>query len=321
MDPVNLLVLADPATPQLAMLQTLAQTNITVGDTPGAFAQTAAAADVIFHWAADLAVFEQVWRMAPRVRWVHSRSAGLDGVLFPELAASPVPLTNARGVFSEILGEFAIGAMFFFAKDLRRMVRSQMAGVWDEFDTVEIRGQSIGIVGYGDIGRAVAWRAHALGMKVLALRRRPELARGDPFVTQSYGPGHKSELLARSDYVVAAAPLTPETRGMIGEPEFEAMKSTAVLINIGRGPVVEEATLLRALESKRIRGAALDVFDTEPLPAGHPFYKLDNVLLSPHAADHTPDWKERTMRLFIENFERFRRGEPLLNVVDKKLGY
>ena len=108
---------------------------------------------------------------------------------------------------------------------------------------------------------------------------------------------------------------------MIGNPEFEAMKSTAVLINIGRGPVVEEAALVGALERKRIRGAALDVFDTEPLPTGHPFYKLDNVLLSPHAADHTPDWKERTMRLFLENFERFRRGEPLLNVVDKKLGY
>ena len=321
MDHANILVLADPATPQLVMLQTLPKTTIAVGDTPEAFVQTAPVADVILRWSADLTVFEQVWRMAPRVRWVHSCSAGLDGVLFPELAASPVPLTNARGVFSEILGEFAIGAVLFFAKDFRRLVRSQMAGVWDEFDTVEIHGQSVGIVGYGDIGRAVAWRAHALGMKVLALRRRPELARDDPYVTEAFGADRKHELLARSDYVVAAMPLTPKTRGMIGQPEFEAMKSNAVLINIGRGPVVDEAALVRALESKRMRGAALDVFDNEPLPAGHPFYKLDNVLLSPHAADHTPDWKERTMRLFIENFERFRRGEPLLNVVDKKLGY
>ncbi|PYT31989.1 MAG: hydroxyacid dehydrogenase [Acidobacteria bacterium] len=321
MDHANILVLADPATPQLVMLQTLPKTTIAVGDTPEAFVQTAPVADVILRWSADLTVFEQVWRMAPRVRWVHSCSAGLDGVLFPELAASPVPLTNARGVFSEILGEFAIGAVLFFAKDFRRLVRSQMAGVWDEFDTVEIHGQSVGIVGYGDIGRAVAWRAHALGMKVLALRRRPELARDDPYVTEAFGADRKHELLARSDYVVAAMPLTPKTRGMIGQPEFEAMKSNAVLINIGRGPVVDEAALVRALESKRMRGAALDVFDNEPLPAGHPFYKLDNVLLSPHAADHTPDWKERTMRLFLENFERFRRGEPLLNIVDKRLGY
>jgi phosphoglycerate dehydrogenase-like enzyme len=321
MDHVNLLVLADPATPQLAMLQTLPQTTIVVGSAPEAFAQIAPAADVILHWSADLAVFEQVWRMAPRVRWVHSLSAGLDGVLFADLAASPVPLTNARGVFSEILGEFAIGAMLFFAKDFRRMVRSQMAGIWDEFDTVEIRGQSVGIVGYGDIGRAVAWRAHALGMKVLALRRRPELGRDDPYVAETFGAGHKREMMARSDYVVAAMPLTPASRGMIGQAEIEVMRSTAVLINIGRGPVVDEAALVRALASKRIRGAALDVFDIEPLPVGHPFYRMDNVLLSPHAADHTPDWKERTMRLFLENFERFRRGEPLRNLVDKKLGY
>ena len=321
MDHVNVLVLADPATPQLAILQTLPQTAIAVGNAPEAFARIAPLADVILHWSAEIAVFEEVWRMSPRVRWVHSLSAGLDGVLFPALAASPVPLTNARGVFSEILGEFAIGAVLFFAKDLRRMVRSQMAGIWDEFDTVEIRGQSVGIVGYGDIGRAVAWRAHALGMKVLALRRRPELLRDDPYVTDAFGANQKHELLARSDYVVAALPLTSESRGMIGQAEFEAMKSTAVLINIGRGPVVDEAALVRALESKRIRGAALDVFAIEPLPVGHPFYRLDNVLLSPHAADHTPDWKERTMRLFLENFERFRRGEPLRNVVDKKRGY
>jgi phosphoglycerate dehydrogenase-like enzyme len=128
-------------------------------------------------------------------------------------------------------------------------------------------------------------------------------------------------MLARSDYVVAAMPLTPESRGMIGQAEIDVMKPTVVLVNIGRGPVVNEAALVRALEDKRIRGAALDVFETEPLPAGHPFYRLENVLLSPHAADHTPDWKERTMRLFLENFERFRRGEPLLNVVDKKRGY
>src|ERR1051326_1257098 len=168
----TILVLANPTEPQLAMLEALpAETSLAVGDNAAAFERAAPDASVIFSWSIAGDLLQQVWRMAPRVRWVHSRSAGLDGVLFAELAASSVPLTNARGVFSEILGEFAIGAVFFFAKDLRRMVRSQMAGVWDEFDTVEIRGQSVGIVGYGDIGRAVAWRARALGMKVLALRR------------------------------------------------------------------------------------------------------------------------------------------------------
>jgi phosphoglycerate dehydrogenase-like enzyme len=128
-------------------------------------------------------------------------------------------------------------------------------------------------------------------------------------------------MLAQSDYVVAAAPLTDETRGMLGEAEFQAMKSTAVVINLGRGPVIDEAAIVRALSEKRIKGAALDVFDTEPLPDGHPFYSLDNLLLSPHCADHTSDWTEQAMRFFLAQFERFASGKPLENVVEKKQGY
>jgi phosphoglycerate dehydrogenase-like enzyme len=321
MDAITLLVLADPATPELAMLEALPDTTtIAVGSTPEAFERTAARADVILN-EADAHVLEQVWRMAPRVRWVHSLSAGLDGMLFPALVESPVPLTNARGVFSDALGEFAIGAVLYFAKDIRRLIRSQMAGVWDPFDVAEIRGQSLGIVGYGDVGRAVASRAHALGMKVFALRRRPELSREDPCIERMFGPDQKHQMLAQSDYVVVTLPLTPESRGLIGERELVSMKPGSVLINIGRGPVVDEAALIQALKRKRIRGAALDVFDVEPLPPGHPFYRLDNVLLSPHSADNTAGWKKRSMQVFLENFERFQRGEPLVNVVNKQLGY
>jgi phosphoglycerate dehydrogenase-like enzyme len=128
-------------------------------------------------------------------------------------------------------------------------------------------------------------------------------------------------MLAQSDYVVAAAPLTSETRGMIGETEFQAMKPTAVVINIGRGPVIDEAAMVRALAAKRIKGAALDVFDTEPLPPGHPYYSMENLLLSPHCADHTPDWTQQGMRFFLSQFERFSQGKPLENVVKKHLGY
>jgi phosphoglycerate dehydrogenase-like enzyme len=128
-------------------------------------------------------------------------------------------------------------------------------------------------------------------------------------------------MIARCDYIIAAAPLTPETRGLIGEPEFAVMKPNAVVINVGRGPVIDEAAMLRALTEKRIKGAALDVFDTEPLPTGHIFYELDNVLLSPHCADHTSDWTEQAMRFFLAQFERYRTGEPLENVVTKHLGY
>jgi phosphoglycerate dehydrogenase-like enzyme len=318
----NLLVLADPAEPELSVLDALPGTvTVAVGNTVAACERAAPQADVILNCLPDAGLLERIWPMARRVRWVHSRSAGVEDLLFPALVESPVPLTNARGAFSGVLAEFAIGAVLFFAKDFRRLILSQMAGEWDQFDITEIRGQTLGLVGYGDIGRAVASRAHALGMKVLALRRRPELSREDPDLAQVFSLDRKHEMLAESDYVVVVAPLTPQSRGTIGEPEFAAMKPGAVLINIGRGPVVDQAALVAALERGRIHGAALDVFDTEPLPPGHPFYNLGNVLLSPHSADHTPDWKERSLRLFLENFARFGRGEPLLNVVNKKLGY
>ncbi len=322
MDPIVLLILGDPAEPQLALLNELrGAAMITIANTPAACESAAPQAEVLLNWRSGADLLEQIWPMVQRVRWVHTRSAGLDGLLFPALMESAVTLTNARGVFSEILGEFAIGAVLFFAKGFHRLVLSQMAGKWDPFDVIEIRGQTLGLVGYGDIGRAVANRAHAFGMKVVALRRRPELTGTDPYVSQVFAPERKHEMLARSDYVVVVTPLTPETRGMIAAPELAAMKRSAVLINIARGPVVDETALVGALRERRIRGAALDVFDIEPLPAGHPFYTLDNVLLSPHSADQTPDWKERTMRLFLENFRRYRSGEPLLNVVNKKLGY
>jgi phosphoglycerate dehydrogenase-like enzyme len=279
-------------------------------------------ADVILAWSAAGELLRDVFLISPHVKWVHSRSAGLDGVLFPEFAASPVPLTNGRGVFSQSLGEFVLGAILYFAKDFRRMVRNQMASRWEPFDIEEISRQTVGIVGYGDIGRAVATRARAMGMQILAVKRHgPPLYNVDPLVNQIFRPQDRNEMLARCDYIVVTTPLTEETRGFIGEREFAAMKPNAVIINVGRGPVIDEAAMVRALREGRIRGAALDVFDTEPLPEGHPFYALESVLLSPHCADHTFDWTELAMRFFLAQFERYRKGEPLTNVVKKELGY
>ncbi|HWB95765.1 MAG TPA: D-2-hydroxyacid dehydrogenase [Bryobacteraceae bacterium] len=304
------------------MLETLPpETAIAVGNRPDAFVRAAPEATVILNWGGTRPLLEQVFQMTPRLRWVHSRSAGLEDTIFPALAESDVTVTNARGIFSEALGEFVIGAIFFFAKDLRRMVRSQMAGIWDQFDTTTVSGQTVGIVGYGDIGRAAASRAKALGMRVLALRRHPEQSSGDSLIDEVMPTSRRKDLLARSDYVVITAPLTAETRGLIGADELAVMKPTGVLINVGRGPVVDEPALIQTLESGRIRGAALDVFEREPLPAGHPFYRLENVLLSPHCADHTPNWIDQAMLFFIENYQRFHKGEPLRNVVNKRLGY
>ena len=323
MDNDTVLVLAKPTEPQLAKLAELPpETSIAVGTSAEAFERTAEDATVIFSWGFSRDLLRQVVTMSPRVRWVHTRSAGLDTLLSPELIESPAVLTNGSGVFSQALGEWVVCAILYFAKDLGRLVRSHMAKRWDPFDVEEISGKTVGIVGYGDIGRAVATRVRNLGMRVLGLTRRgPLLYHVDPLVTQVFGPQDRIHMIEQCDYIVVTAPLTKETRGMIGEPEFAAMKPGAVIINVGRGPVIDESAMVRALTEKRLKGAALDVFDHEPLPEGHPLFALENVLLSPHCADHTPDWLDAAMRFFLDNYQRYRKGEPLLNVVDKQLGY
>jgi phosphoglycerate dehydrogenase-like enzyme len=323
MAPHTLIVIADPAEPQIAMLKELPpETAIAVGERPEAFKGAMADTTAILNWAFSNHTLRQILPKCPRLRWVHTRAAGLDTLLFPELVESPALLTNGTGVFSPALGEFAVAAILYFARDFRRLMRSQQEGRWDPFDVVEVAGQTVGIVGYGDIGRHAASRAKALGMEVLAVRRHaPTNGAPDPYASLVYPPERRLEMIAACDYVVVAAPLTPETKGMIGEAELAAMKPGAVIVNVGRGPVIDEAALIRALSEKRIKGAALDVFDREPLPAGHPFYSLENVLLSPHSADHTTDWVDNAMRFFLQQYDRFAKGEPLLNVVDKRLGY
>jgi phosphoglycerate dehydrogenase-like enzyme len=179
----------------------------------------------------------------------------------------------------------------------------------------------VGILGYGDIGRAVAARLRPLGVNVLALRRRPGLSREDALASEMLPPDRLLEMMARADDVVVALPLTPETRGLVGREAIAAMKRTAVFVNVGRGPTVDEGALVQALEAGRLRGAALDVFEAEPLPAESPLWRLPNVLLSPHCADHVPGWVDEAMRVFLRQLERFRRDKPLQDVVDKARGY
>jgi phosphoglycerate dehydrogenase-like enzyme len=309
--------------PPLQILDALLDTaKIVVGDSPDAFRAAAPDAEVIFNWSGGLPLFREVFLMCPKLRWVHSRSAGLERSLFPELVASEVPLTNGSGVFSPSLGEFTLAAILYFAKDFRRMIRNQMAGTWSQFDVSMISGKSVGIVGYGDIGRAIATRCQSMEMRIFALKRHvPADAKADPLIDRYFSSEQIRQMLALCDYVAVATPLTPETRGLIGAAEFGAMKRTAVIINVGRGPVIDEAAMIAALSERRIKGAALDVFDQEPLPPGHAFYKMENVLLSPHCADHTDEWLNDAMKFFVAQFGRLYRGEPLLNLVNKKLGY
>jgi phosphoglycerate dehydrogenase-like enzyme len=315
----TVLVIAPPDDASVRRLDALPSgVRAVVGQAPEDFGDAVRAAEVVLHCSGGRKRLEPLLAQATRVRWVHSCSAGVEGLLFPALVDGPVVLTNARGAYSRSLAEWSLAAVLFFAKDLRRLLRSQAAGRWDPFDPEELAGRTLGIVGYGDIGSAVARCAQAFGMRVIALRRRPQ---PDDLADEVLGEDGLLDLMRRSDYVVVTVPLTEKTRRLVSREAIAALKPSAVLINVGRGPVVDEGALVEALTARRIRGAALDVFEQEPLPAGHPLYRLENVLLSPHSADHVPGWRERAVDMFVEQLERFRRGEPLRNVVDKARGY
>jgi phosphoglycerate dehydrogenase-like enzyme len=179
----------------------------------------------------------------------------------------------------------------------------------------------MGIVGHGDIGRAVARRAKAFGMRVLAVRRSTAPREGDEHVDQVYATADLHKMLPECDYVVVAAPLTPDTKHLMSTAEFNAMKREAIIMNVGRGPVIDEAAMTEALRSGRIRGAALDVFEVEPLPKESPLWDMDNVLISAHTADHTKDWLNDAAQFFLDQFARWKKGETLQNLVDKRAGY
>jgi phosphoglycerate dehydrogenase-like enzyme len=322
----NVLVICPPDHYVLRNLNGIREAaNIFTSNDLQAVEQHAPDADIILYsgLTGESVPFNEVWRRARHVKWVHSLAAGVDKLVTPELIESPVPLTNARGVFKRSLAEFAILGMLYFFKRVRRLVESQRTHHWDDFTVDWLPGKVMGIVGYGEIGRECATCAKALGVKIHATRRKPELSKDDPILDRIFPATGLKDMLREVDVLLAAAPLTPETRHMIGEAEFRVMRPSAIVINVGRGPVIDEAALIRALEDKRLAGAALDVFETEPLQPDHPFWDMENVLVSPHCTDRTrdPDWLDLTMQCFLDNFERYISGQPLLNVVDKKAGY
>ncbi|MFN7921310.1 MAG: D-2-hydroxyacid dehydrogenase [Bryobacteraceae bacterium] len=322
MNPTTLLVIAKPESGYLKALDRLPKnTRMVVSSQPAMFDELAPEADVLLNCMMPKALLREVFLKAPNLRWVHSLSVGVEGLLFQELVESEVPLTNARGAFSRSLAEFVMLGALFFDKKIPDMRQQQSEGRWVNMDVDEVYGKTLGIVSYGSIGQACAKLAKAFGMNVWAMRKRPEMSKDDPLVDRLFGLDGLREMMAGSDFVVVCTPLTPDSRGLVGAAEIAAMKSSAVFLNVGRGAVVDEDALVAALQQGKIRGAALDVFATEPLPAGHPFYTMDNVLLSPHSADHTPGWVGHSMDIFISNFERYRKGDPLDNIVNKKEGY
>jgi phosphoglycerate dehydrogenase-like enzyme len=322
MDQINVVVLGDPTEPTLKLLDQLgASVKLTIAKTADALGESLAEARVLFNWSGPKAEIKNVLERAPNLEWIHARYAGLDALLFAELIDHHIPLTNGRGTFSQSLGEFVMTGALYWAKDLPRMMKAKAEHRWEVFNILELSTQTMGIVGHGDIGRAIARRAKAFGMRVLALRRDPAPRPGDEDVDKVYATKDLHQMLSECDYVVVAAPLTPDTKHLMSTAEFNAMKPEAIIMNVGRGPVIDEAAMTEALRTRRIRGAALDVFEAEPLPAGSALWDLDNVLISAHTADHTKDWLNDAVLFFVEQFFRWKKGEPLKNVVDKHAGY
>lgn len=264
---------------------------------------------------------------AKQLRWIHSPAAAIHQFLFPEFVASDVILTNARDVHGPVVAEHVIALIFALAKKIPQAVRFQQQHIWGQEIAWragqrprELAGATIGLVGLGTIGRAVAHHAAALGMNVIAAREHPEHPKPE-HVHEVLPSSRLDELLARSDYVVLAAPVTPATQGMINRPQLAKMKPDACFINVGRGALIDEPALIATLREHKIGAAALDVFEKEPLPADSPLWDLDNLLITPHTAGMTEKLWERHYVLFSENMRRYLNGQPLVALVDKHSGY
>jgi len=265
----------------------------------------------------------EMFKAARKLRWNQTPMAGLERYMFPELIESDIIVTNVAGIYNEEIATHVFALITAFSRGLHRLIRCQDQEIWERhenIETVPLLNRTLGVIGLGGIGTEVARRGAAFRMRVVATRAHPE--EGKPsFVDKLWGPDGLHCLLEESDFVVVCTPHTPETEKMIRSEELRVMKKTAFLINIGRGAVVDLDNLTEALRNGDIAGAGLDVFEKEPLPMGHPLWKMKNVIITPHsaAAGLGPVYQERRVDIFLDNLRRFTEGKSLVNVVDRKM--
>jgi phosphoglycerate dehydrogenase-like enzyme len=259
----------------------------------------------------------------PNLRWAQQWGAGANWLMrYPKAVEMDFILTNASGLHAVPISEHILAFLFTFARGFHHAYRFQADREWgapDEGEVFELAGKTILLVGVGAIGARTAQLAAALGMRVIGIRRNPQL--GPQGLDAVFGPDQLPEQLPRADFVVLAMPLNHETKGMIAERELRLMKASAYLVNIGRGATVDENALVQALREGWIAGAGLDVFETEPLPAESPLWNMPNVVITAHYAGRTPHYFDRAMSIFLDNLERYTSGRPLFNVVDKEWMY
>ncbi|MEV7386709.1 MULTISPECIES: D-2-hydroxyacid dehydrogenase [unclassified Streptomyces] len=271
-------------------------------------------ADVLLVWDFASHAVREAWPgEGPRPRWVHTASAGVDHLLCPELAASDTVVTNARGIFDRPIAEYVAALVLAMAKDLPRTLDLQRERTWRHREARRVGGTRACVVGSGPIGRAIVRTLKALDVTTALVGRVPR--------TGIHGPDDLDRLMSRADWVIAAAPLTEQTYGMFDAHRFGVMQPSACFINVGRGQLVDEDALVRALTRRWIAGAALDVFATEPLPADSPLWNVPGLVVSPHMSGDTVGWRDELGTQFVELYERWAAGRSLVNVVDKKRGY
>lgn len=259
-------------------------------------------------------LLERCWPAEPKLKWVHATSAGVDALLFPALAESNIPITNAKGIFDRGIAEYVLGAVLMFAKDTLGNLALQRAHRWQHRDTEMVDQRRVLVVGAGSIGGEVARLLKAVGMQVTGIARR---AREDVNFDVVLGNDCLFDCLSVADYVVITAPLTDDTQGLFDDRAFAAMKSGARLINVGRGPIVNTDALLAALRSGHIAGAALDVFEQEPVPEEHPLWEQPNVMMSAHMAGDFIGWQTALGEQFVANFKGWQQGQALFNQVKR----
>lgn len=313
--PVVLAVAAGKSPPDLSGLD-CAEVRLA---TPEEIPQAIMGADALLVWDFTATGVEAALRQADRLKWIHVSSTGVDHVLSATVRSSPVMLTNARGVLDTAIAEYVLGLMLMFAKDFVTTLDNQRRQVWRHRPTAGLAGTRVLVVGPGSIGRAIGSLLRCTGMHVDAVGRSARRS-GAPF-SEVFPQTRLAEVAGSYDYMVLAAPLTEQTRAMVDARTFEAMKPSARIINVARGQLIVETDLLAALTQGSIAGAALDVFESEPLEKGHPLWTAPNTIISPHMAGDFIDWRKALLEVFVDNLRRFQQGQPLMNLVDKSLGF
>lgn len=261
---------------------------------------------------------EPLLEAAPNVRWVHSLSDGVEKLLTKSMIGRPITLTNSHGIHDRAVSEHTMAMLLSWYRRIPDAVRNQSKNQWVRPKSETLFGKTILIVGFGSIGRAIAQRAKVFETRVIAIKKH---VTQELFADHVYNETELLSVLPEADIVIAALPATPETDGFFGEKEFKAMKKSALFLNIARASIVDENALITALKEGTIAGACSDVFSSEPLPEDHPFWKMENVIMTPHIASMVPDFWDKLTKLLEENFVLFSRGEKLFNEIDKQKGY